>query len=103
MSKFFKTQNEWVKKYPNQKERTSALEQAEFHKVAITKVKKSLGKDCTFLAHTSTNGVIGFTAHFFTKGKKKIVDIEKGVPELKDLTAEHYAQVREKLITYVRN
>ena len=94
MSRYFKTRDPWVVAYPDFKERTKAFEQVQFHREAISQVKKALGAKCTFLSHVITNGKLSFIAYLNVNNKVKKISISEDVPSAFDLVADDYKKLK---------
>jgi len=83
-----------------EKARIQLLNQMGFHNVAITEVKKRLGKNCTYLSHVVENGEISFKANLIVKEKSQtfLVTANK-IAE--DLVAEDYGNLNKVLNGYI--
>lgn len=94
-SKYFEKPKTWMKSnaFAIQEENIKLDSQIQFFKKAINKVKKELGKNCSFLTYVQEGSKNYFFAKLIIQSNNKVpfkVNIDK---DFKDLTAEDYKQL----------
>jgi hypothetical protein len=95
-------------RYRAVKEYNEVADQINFHKFAITDVKRRLGPTCSYLSHLvkkvkkddGTIDAVYFIAHIIVKGQKRVVRVATDM-ESHDLVAENYKALLKQLSDYV--
>ena len=105
-NKFHKYPKEWDKSlasYYTNLEVQDTMAQANFHKTALKKVRKALGKKCTHLIHVvDSNKIITFRAKLKIGANTKIVNVETYL-QAKDIVAETYKNLNNVLLNEYRS
>lgn len=79
------------------KEMQGTYSQAEFHKVALTEVKKSLKGKCKHLIHVANPEGIQFRAKLKVNGVTKTINVDAEVKKASQLTADNYKALKDVL------